>query len=175
MKHTLNYRDMVDVLSTLMEFSARENQEGCYAGKRLIMGETKEISENTDRASVRPMNQLDICFLLSMASRWLRLIFFHYSLRGYKMEKNKKKKNVYLCAGMCLCSSVWMDKCVSVGACAHGRQQSALDVMSQEPFVVPLHCLDRSLLMGLTCLVWLTGQKAHKDVLAFAFPAQGFL
>lgn len=69
MKHTLNYRDMVDVVSTLMEFSDRENQEGCYVGKRLIMGETKEISENTDRTSVRPMNQLDICFLLSMASR----------------------------------------------------------------------------------------------------------
>lgn len=69
MKHTLNYRDMVGVVSTLMEFSTRENQEGCYAGKRLIMEETKEISENTDRTSVRATNQLDICFLLSMASR----------------------------------------------------------------------------------------------------------
>lgn len=78
---------MVYVVSTLMEFSTRENQEGSYGGKSLIMGETKEISENTDQTSVRATNQLDICFFLSIASRWLRLIFFYYGLRGYKMEK----------------------------------------------------------------------------------------
>lgn len=68
-RHTLNYRDIADVVSALIEFSTRENQEGRYAGKRLIMEETKEISENTDRTSVKAMNQLDICFLLSIVSR----------------------------------------------------------------------------------------------------------
>lgn len=57
------------MVSTLMEFSTRENQEGRSAGKSLITEETKEISENTDRTSVKAMNQLDICFLLSIVSR----------------------------------------------------------------------------------------------------------
>lgn len=68
-RHTLNYRDMVDVVSALMEFSSRENQEGRYTGEKVDHWETKEISGNIDQTSVKVTNQLDFCFLLSIASR----------------------------------------------------------------------------------------------------------
>lgn len=71
----LNYRDMVDLVSTLMEFSARENQQVSCAGRRLITGETKEISENIDRTSIKTTKQLHICLILAIVSR--RLNFFH--------------------------------------------------------------------------------------------------
>lgn len=114
-------------------FLPERTRKAAMEGKVWSWGRQRKSQKTQIELQSGPRTSLifvSFCLLLQGDSGWF---FFYYGLRGYKMEKNKKKKNVCLCAGMCLCSCVWMDKCVSVGTCAHGRQQSALDVMSQEP------------------------------------------